>query len=196
MNMKMASSLSPLPMEVTYRIFRFLDRPSKLSLGLTSPHFLHMFAQYYHLDRYRGTVSFDMKLGLAQGVSWSDSVAQPAIIRWLAMTGGDDIDDPESSEDDEPEGTPYTYEEPEGRNILLYDPRFNRGDTKDRITYEETEGGKEDVLVEYILTQAMHMQFGLVGDCIFCAECYRYMRIKGPNAQVTPWAKEMIAREL
>jgi hypothetical protein len=183
-------------MEVTYRIFKFLDRSSKLSLGLTSPHFLRMFAQYYHLDRYRGTVSFDMKLGLAQGVSWSDSVAQPAIIRWLAMTGSDDIDDPESSEEDEPEETPYTYEEPEGCNILSYNPRFNRGDTKERITYEETEGGKEDVLVEYILTQAMHLQFGLVGDCIFCAECYRYMPIKGTNGQVTAWAKKMIAREL
>jgi hypothetical protein len=157
-----------------------------------------MFAQYYHLDRYRGTFSFDIKLGLPQGVSWSDSAAQAAIIRWLAMTGGDDIDDPdpESSEEDEPEGIPYVYEEQEGHNILSYNPQFNRGGTKEPITYEETEGGKEDVLVEYILTRAMHMQFGLVGDCIFCAECYRYMRIKGPNGQVTPWAKKMIAREL
>jgi hypothetical protein len=183
----MAPSLSTVPVEITYHIFKLLDRPGKLSLGLASPHFLHLFAKYYDLDRYRGEPSFDRKLGLPTGVSWSDSAAQPVIIRWLAIPGGDDIDDPallpEEEEEEPPADIPESW-------------AFEDDEQDYPLPYEETEGGKEDALVEEILNRALNTQFGVVGESIFCAECYRYMEINGPDGRVTPWAANMMCRGL
>jgi hypothetical protein len=47
-------SLQTLPAEILYAIFKNLNRPDKLALGLTCPFFLHLFARYYDLDRYSG----------------------------------------------------------------------------------------------------------------------------------------------
>lgn len=81
-------------MEIQFRIFKFLDRPSKLSLGLTGPDFLSLLGTYYDLGRYKRDVKVWNKIGFPEGVSWGDSATQPTIIRWVGIIGGDDIDDP------------------------------------------------------------------------------------------------------
>jgi len=165
----MSRSLSALPQELTYGIFKLLDRPSKLSLGLTSPYFLHLFAKYYDLERYRNKHGFTTKLGLSPEIHWNESAAQPVIIRWLSMPGGDDIDDLRVEESD--------HEDYDSCRFCL---EFAYGSSKD---------AKEDVEVENILTQALNTQFGVNGKVISCSECYRYMRVS--NRKRTPFAKNM-----
>jgi hypothetical protein len=185
-DINMAASLSTLPVEITYRVFKLLNRPAKLSLGLASPHFLYLFAKYFDLDRYRGEAAFDSKLGLPTGISWTDSAAQPVIIRWLAMSGGDDIDDP----------APAAGEEPEEIEPDFNSHGYGFDDEELEAPYDESEEGKEDALVGDILNLALNTQFGVVGKSIFCADCYRYMRIHGPDGRVTPWAQNMMGRGL
>jgi hypothetical protein len=88
------ASLSNLSVDLLFKIFKLLERPSKLCLALSSPWILHLFAKYYDLDRYRSETFTAQKMTVPEMLSWEDPKAQGAIIRWTAMPGGDDIDDP------------------------------------------------------------------------------------------------------
>jgi hypothetical protein len=71
------------------------------------------------------------------------------IIRWLAMSGGDDIDDPAPAAEEEVEESKDT------------EPDFNHqsyGFEEEEIEppYDESEEGREDALVGDILNQALN----------------------------------------
>jgi hypothetical protein len=186
MSMDVALSLSTLPAEILFAIFKHLDRPSKLSLGLTGPHFLHLLARYYDLDRYRDNENIWKKIGLPAGVSWGESAAQPTIIRWLAASGSDDIDDP-----------PEVEEEEEHLAIGLNDiGAFDDldGEQEAPLPYEDTEVGQEDAIVETIISDWLRAKFGINGGCIICAECCRYMLVFGLDRKITLWSKNMLGR--
>ncbi|KAI9780439.1 MAG: hypothetical protein M1839_006713 [Geoglossum umbratile] len=177
-------SLLTLPVEVLFAIFKFLSRPSKLSLGLTCPDFLHLFANYYDLERYRRDEIGWRKIGIPVGVSLDESAAQPAIIRWLALSGCDDIDNP-----------PPVEEEESSLAVELRDPSpFDDYVEEVLQPYEETESGREDAMVESIISDWLRAKFDVNGGCILCAECCRYMLILGPDGGITPWSKNMLSR--
>lgn len=182
-----APSLSTLPVEVLFAIFKRLDRPSKLSLGLAGPHFLHLLARYYDLDRYRDNENIWKKIGLPAGVSWDESAAQPTIIRWLAASGSDAIDDPQEVEEEE--------EYPaEGLNdIGVFDDLDEEQEVP--LPYEETEEGREDAMVENIISDWLRAKFDINGRCIICAECCRYMLVLGLDRKITMWSKNMLGRQ-
>jgi hypothetical protein len=182
-----APSLSILPAEILFAIFKRLDRPSKLSLGLTGPHFLHLLARYYDLDRYRNDKNIWEKIGLPAGASWDESAAQPTIIRWLASPGSDDIDDP-----------PEVEEEGEYLSVGLDDiGAFDDPDGEQEVPlpYEDTEEGQEDRIVETIISDWLRAKFGINGGCIICAECCRYMLVLGLDRKIAPWSKNMLGRQ-
>ena len=175
-----------LPAEVSFAIFKHLDRPSKLSLGLSGPYFLRLLASYYDLDRYRHDENIWRKIGLPAGVSWDESTAQPAIIRWLAASGSDDIDDPPQVEEEE------EYPSGESSDIgAFFDPDREQ---EVPLPYEETELAREDAMVENIISDWLRAKFDINGGCIICAECYRYMLVLGPDGKIAPWSKNMLSR--
>jgi hypothetical protein len=186
MSVATAPSLSVLPSEVLFAIFKRLDRPSKLSLGMTGPHFLRLLARYYDLDRYRDNENKWKKIGLPAGVSWDESAAQPTIIRWLAAAGSDDIDDPPGNEEEE--------EHPAVRlsDIGGFDDSDSEQDAE--LPYEETELAWEDAMVETTISDWLRAKFGIHGGCIICAECYRYMLVLGPDKKTTRWSQNMLSR--
>ena len=182
--------LSTLPAEILFAIFRLLYRPSKLSLGLAGPQFLHLFAKYYDLDRYKDDVNKWEKIGLPEGVSWKESAAQPKIIRWLCASGCDDIDNPppevqEEKEEESPTGLPD-----------YYDPMFYSDEELlgDLVPYERTDEAQEDMMVENIISDWLGAKFNIDGGCILCAGCYRYMLVLGPDGKTTPWSMNMLSR--
>jgi hypothetical protein len=62
-----------------------LDRPSRVSLGLTEPFFLHSLAEFCEFHRQRERIQWlDIGIPSEPSWSWNDSAAQPAIIRRLA----------------------------------------------------------------------------------------------------------------
>jgi len=188
----MATAIGPtlplLPTEVLFSIFKLLNRPSKLSLGLTSPHFLHLFASYYDLNRYRNDEKIWEKLGLPTGISWSDSAAQPAIIRWLAASGSDPIDDPPQVEEEE------EYPAEEEYDINDWGDPFREPEVPP--PYEETEPYLEDMMVDTIISDWLRARFDVKGGCFHCAGCYRYMLVFGPDGRITPWSKNMLNRRV
>ncbi|KAI9855035.1 MAG: hypothetical protein M1813_000579 [Trichoglossum hirsutum] len=179
-------SLSTLQVEILFAIFKLLDRPSKLSLGLTSPHFLHLLASYYDLDRYRRDERKWRKLGIPEGVSLDESAAQPAIIRWLSASGCDDIDNPQQVEEKD-------YLPAAGPNDIGFSDDFVE-EQKALVPYEETEEGIEGAMVENIISDWLRAKFNINGGCTLCAECYRYMLVLGPDGKVTPWLENMLSR--
>ena len=179
-------SLSTLQVEILFAIFKLLDRPSKLSLGLTSPRFLHLLASYYDLERYRRDERTQRKLGIPEGVSFDESAAQPAIIRWLAASGCDDIDNPQQVEEED-------YSPAAGLNDIGASDDFAE-EQKALLPYEETEEGVEDAAVENIISDWLRAKFNINGGCILCAECYRYMLVLGPDGKITPWLENMLSR--
>jgi len=186
MSVVTSPSLSMLSAEVLFPIFKRLDRPSKLSLGMTGPHFLRLFASCYDLDRYRHDENAWKKIGLPAGVTWDESAAQPAIIRWLAASGSDDNDDPPQLEEEE--------EYPAvGLNDIgdFHDPV---GEQEVPPPYEETEEAREDAMVESIISDWLRAKFDINGGCIICAECYRYMLVLGPDGKIIPWSRNMLSR--
>jgi hypothetical protein len=190
------SALSKLPQEILFAIFKLLDRPSKLSLGLTSPYFLHSFANYYDLDRYRDKTDkiAQRKFGLPEGISWADSMAQPTIIRWLALPGCDDIDDPPPIEEEE---YPIAEEEVDSDIHMFRGPLdiYEEDEEYDLPTpYEESELGQEDAIVEAIISDWLRTKLHVHGGVVLCGECQRYMRILRPDGKIDPWSENMLNR--
>jgi hypothetical protein len=185
-------SLLMLPVEIIYAIFKRLDRPSQLSLGLTGPHLLRLFASYYDLDRYRNDEKGWKKIGLSAGVSWDDSAAQPTIIRWLALAGCGDIDSP-------PAPPPEEEEEEEEQDLTGGFADAFGLDLDDRLAdlpppHEGSDEAREDKMVESIISNWLRAKFGIHGGCVICAECSRYMLVLGPNGKMAPWSKKMLSR--
>jgi hypothetical protein len=80
-------------------------------------------------------------MGVPEMVSWDDSKAQRAIIRWIAKPGGVDIDDL-GHDIAEPEAVP-----PHG---IEFEREFDLDDERLK-PYEETEDGKEEAVVQWII---------------------------------------------
>lgn len=181
-SMTIHGSLSKLSVDLLFIIFALLDRPSKLALALSSPRLLHLLAKYYDLDRYRHEPLFIQKMDIPDSVSWDDSRAQGAIIRWIAMPGSDDIDSPppvgEVAEEEEV-GLDYKGD--------MDEERFK--------PYEETQAGKEEVVVQKIIENWLKKRYRIEGSIIFCAECYRFMRLHPENGK-KPWCAKMVTRSL
>lgn len=186
-------SLLTLPKELLYAIFKLLDKPSKISLALSAPYFIHSFAAYYDLDRYRRNDEggyFRRKIGLPHEVSWQDSRAQGAIIRWIAIPGCDDIDEP-------PE-PPLSEEEQRHRDQLvdgLYElDDIESGKVVLPKTYEDTKEGKEEVTVQATIADWMKTKCGIQGGVVFCGECYRHKSVLRPDGKKDPWVQKMLTR--
>ncbi|KAI9929441.1 hypothetical protein MW887_000912 [Aspergillus wentii] len=186
----MPLSLSDLPTEILYLIFKRLDRPSKLSLGLTGPHFLTLFAAYYDLDRYRNEPEAIEKLGY-HWASWDEPAALAAVIRYLAMSGHDHMDDPAPGTISPPEAV-----EPVDELASILDPEalshFLMTDEAVPPPYKDTEEGKEDLLVQCIVSDWLETRFNVQGGCILCAECCRWVFRRGPNGRHNRWAQKML----
>lgn len=127
------------------------------------------------------------KFGLPAGVSRDESAAQPAIIRWLAAAGGDDIDDPPEVEEEE------EYPAVDGNDIGFFDDLDE--EQEEPLPYEDTEVGREDAIVETLISDWLRAKFNITGGCIICAECCRYMLVLGLNGKITPWSKNMLGRQ-
>lgn len=181
-----APSLSILPAEILFALFKRLDRPSKLSLGLTGPYFLHLLARYYDLDRYRDKEDIWKKIGLPAGVSWGDSAAQATIVRWLAASGCDDIDNPLEVEEE------VEYPDVGINDIEAFSD--SDGELEVPLPYEDTEEAREDAMVETIISDWLRAKFDVSGGCIICAECCRYMLVLGLDRKTTGWSKNMLGR--
>jgi hypothetical protein len=182
-------TLTDLSVDLLFTIFKKLDRPSKLALGLSSPAMLRLLARYFDLDRYRTNPLFREKLSVPESVSWEDSKAQGPIIRWIAMPGNDDIDDPG---EDVVEGE-ESYPGPSRGHAN----RLDASDDDDRNKpYGETEVGKEEVMVQNILEEWLRRKCGAEGGVIICAECYKFMRLRPDNGRREPWCKKMMIRDL
>ena len=179
-------SFSTLAPEILYAVFRFLDRPSKLSLALTSPHMLHLLARYYDLDRYRSNPLFIRKISIPADVPWDHSRAQGAIIRWISLPGNDDIDNPpddiDSPADDGSEEDEYGLD-------LDIEPSSIK-------PYEETESGLEEAKVQDIMGNWLKDRVKIEGGVVFCAECYRFMRLRGEDGSKKPWATKMLSEPM
>jgi hypothetical protein len=151
---------------------------------LKLPWILHLLAKYYDLDRYRSETLFAQKIAVPEMLSWEDPKAQGAIIRWIAMPGGDDIDDPSNDSDsDRVEPEPPGFEGEIGSDDEILKP------------YEETEGGKEEAIVQGILDEWLRRKCGVEGGVVFCAECYKFMRLRPENGR-RPWCTKMLTRGL
>ena len=132
------------------------------------------------------------KIGLPEGVSWKESAAQPAIVRWLCASGCDDIDNPppevQEEKEDESLTSPLDY----------YDPLFYSDEEllehHHIVPYERTDEAQEDMMVENIISDWLGAKFNINGGCILCAECYRYMLVLGPDGKTTPWSMNMLSR--
>ena len=140
---------------------------------------LHTLAKYYDLDRYRAEPLFLQKIGVPESVSWEDSKAQGAIIRWIAMPGNDDIDSPGDDRLEEEEPT--------------LDHEFDLSD-ETYEPYEETKAGKEELVIQKIIEEWLKQRCGVEGGLIFCAECYRFMRLRSENRREESWCTKMVTR--
>lgn len=187
--MPSTDKLCTLPAEILFAIFRLLPRPSKLSLSLAGAQFPYLFAKYYDLDRYKDDVNKWKRIGLPDGVSWNESAAQPAVIRWLCAPGCDDIDNPPPEVQEEKEEESLTAA-PDHYDPLLYSDE----EEGDLVPYESTDEAQEDVMVENIISDWLRAKFNINGGCILCAECCRYMLVLGPDGKTTPWSMNMLSR--
>jgi len=102
-------SLSRLPPEVLFSIFDHLDRPSRLTLGLSSPHYLQLLAKYLHFELYnnkntnnhhhhhhhetkhssillRETTSNSNPSTNIQKLATTAPDVYPAMVRWLCLS--------------------------------------------------------------------------------------------------------------
>ena len=89
----MSTRLCNLPNEVLFNIFDHLDRPSRISLGLTGPHHLQLLAKYTHFDIHYGKKKFgkkakrDVKTPRPPHQSpCRGPEAYPAMVRWLSLS--------------------------------------------------------------------------------------------------------------
>lgn len=121
---------------------------------------LHHFAKYYDLDRYRSNPYFARKIGVLDSVSWDDSKAQGAIIRWIALPGHDDIDDPGDDIPEEEEGLDQNqnFGGGLGNELDLDDERFK--------PYDETKAGKEEAAVQQIIEHWLREKCGIEGGVV------------------------------
>lgn len=78
------TSLSTLPVEISFAIFDFLDRSDVLSLALTGPYYLKLFAVYfkhkYIINLLRGRRE---DLDILRTMSINTQAVQPSMIRFL-----------------------------------------------------------------------------------------------------------------
>lgn len=191
-------SLCDLSVDLMFTIFKKLDRPSKISLALSNPGFLQLFAKYYDLDRYRDEPQFSRKLGVPRSISWEDPQARGAILRWMAMPGGDDIDEPShsvSEEEEDVDNRPGTIGGFDGLGHVGGLEDLGLEDESLPLPYEETAEGKEEEVVQRILEQWLEQKCGITGGVVFCAECYRFMRLR-PEDGRRPWCRKMLTRGL
>ncbi len=142
---------------------------------------LHLFATYYDLDRYRSAPLFIRKISLPETVSWQDPKAQGAIIRYIAMPGGDDIDDPPVDEAEGTEGDAQNFEDENDERMK---------------PYEETLAGIEDAVVEGIIEEWLRRRCGVESEVVLCGECYRFMRLQQVDGRENLWAKKMLERPM
>jgi hypothetical protein len=189
-------SLQTLPAEILNAIFKDLNRPGKLALGLTCPFFLHSFARYYNLDRYPPDhEGMKEKFSRPEGVrSWDESGSQAAIIRWLTTAGegdeigGDGDNEPGRGEETtEDEGPDYPGPVPDMASMLSWGMDSSAPADLPPL-YDQTELAREDEAVERILSGWIKHRFGISRGCVGCANCSRYMPLG------SRWARNMLSR--
>jgi hypothetical protein len=181
------ASLERLPVEILFDIFKYMNRPSRLALGLTTPSFLHLLAKYFDLDRIRRK----WNIGLPENIAWSESAAQPAIVRCLSIG----VEEPEIIRDDEVE---------EGLEGHFECKPYGPYAVEDEVpSYEESDEAREDDEVERIINSWLRDKFNISVPCILCGECYRYILTERPSRnpfrprgtmEITPWARIMLRR--
>ncbi|KAE8378538.1 hypothetical protein BDV26DRAFT_292206 [Aspergillus bertholletiae] len=172
-------SVLSLPAEIQFNIFRRLDRPSQLALGLTSPRFLGAFAAYFYLDQFRNSPSQWTKLGLPDGVSWNDAEGKATVIRYLTLSGSGDITSPSVSESED--------EDPEFDSFEVFEQEV-------RLLQKEAEETREEERVEEIISAWLLARFDVEDGCIVCADCGRYIIRKNPDKKVGAWVDNMLHR--
>lgn len=154
---------------------------------------VYTFAKYSDLDRYRDNPVFERKLGVPRNVSFEDTRAQGAIIRWVAMPGGEEMEG--SSEDPDAMDIDTSFEETElASDSWGFDEEEHEPVEE---AYSESEAGKEDAKVQRILEDWVkrNCRPRVEGDVIFCGECWRFMRVSPTNGEY-PWCAKMLTRDL
>ena len=122
-------------------------------------------------------------------ISWEDSKAQSAIIRWIALPGNDDIDDPgDDSLEEEVFAEDYDQFEALSIDGIEDDERFK--------PYAETTEGKAEVVVQSIIGEWLRRRCGIEDGLVFCAECYKFMRLRSGNCGKKSWGTKMLTRDL
>jgi hypothetical protein len=182
--------LSTLPNEILFSTFKLLDRPSKVSLSLTSPQMLYLFASYYDLDQYRSSPHFARKMGVPETVSWQGSRAQGAIIRYIAIPSGHTARRRQfdgllfqPADDGDYRDEEITYDQ-HGNVCQKYKP------------YEKTTEGSEEVIIQAMLGDWLRRKCGVEGGVVFCMECYRFMRLRREDGRENLWGQSGLSMEM
>jgi hypothetical protein len=190
--MTSTASLETLPTELLYRIFSLLNRPRKIALALSAPYFTHAFAAYYDLDRYDNKPDFQERFAVPEGGTWKDTRAQGAILRYICMDGGDDMDAGDQGEDEEHE----PWVEPEQQSAFeMFNPFED--DAPLDPPYEHTQMGREDALVNEIFDKWLDSKFGIEQGCVLCAGCQKFIVRSvrgGEDRGESAWVKFMSGR--
>lgn len=185
-------NLLTLPTEIIFQIFKQLNRPSKLSLGLTCPRMLALFASFFDMDRYRNDPDAQKKLGFPADISWDDPQGQAAIIRYLTLSGWDGINSEPSSPTIE---ASFPISIVEAKNISSL-PWFSWGDEEKVVIppYTDSKEVREDAMIVSIVSNWLKTRFGIDGGCILCVECGRYILCRGPDMKMVPWTEKQSSR--
>ncbi|EED14722.1 hypothetical protein TSTA_041970 [Talaromyces stipitatus ATCC 10500] len=191
-----APNLLSLPTEIIFHIFKRLDRPSKLSLGLTCPRILALYASFFDMERYRHDPDAREKLRFSADVSWDDPQGMAVTIRYLTLSGGDGINsEPSSPTTEEP--SPLSTSTAEGQHA---EPGFSTGFSwggEEEATipsYAESNEAREDAMVVSIMSEWLKTRFRIHGGCILCVECGRYMLCRGPDGRRVRWTENQLRR--
>lgn len=179
-----APSLLSLPVEILFYIIKELDQPSQLSLGLTCPYFIAIFANYFHMDRYRQDVKAWEQLGLPAEISWHEPPGQAAIIRYLTLC--------------------YCHAVKNDLALLIFEEariiEEESVTSEDLITYifamenEKINEVPENILVDSIMSNWLKTKFEISGGCVVCVGCGRYMLCRGPDMKMIHWTEEQLSR--
>ncbi|KAH8682926.1 hypothetical protein BGZ60DRAFT_427405 [Tricladium varicosporioides] len=155
-------TLSTLPPEISFEIFKLFDRPSTLSLSLTSPRFSQLLARFHNFQNSEGSQSFNYRTGIDSSRKPTSSVA---LIRWLCKFKGPpflaEARDPEKNE--------------AGKAI---NPFFLWNEIPQELEY---------VAVQVIMSTWLSERFGIRGGCILCEDCGSYMLLLDRDGRKTNW---------
>lgn len=177
-----APNLLSLQTEILFHIFKRLDRPSKLALGLTCPRILAPALPQWLWCKGKASLSSNYLLGWSPGSGNYNQISDSP--RWgqhqqRAIIADHWRDEPEVQHANPVFSTGVSFG---GEEVEVIPP------------YTESSEAREDAMVASIISEWLKTKFRIDGGCILWVECGRYMLCRGPDGRRVRWTANQMRR--